>query len=250
MEGDFVRGSLDEQQLAEEQEALAQITDGDSLIDTYMLNKAEDGGGRRKTDPARYAMTAGIVVLVALLAVQYIHASRSDFATYGAFNQTIGPVYRAMGKPVTPEWDVKGWRFESTNGSVDEGQQVLTIVSAIGNASDEPLPYPLVHVSLTDRWEEIIGSKVLEPNEYLAGDLDPRKPVAPNDRFQAVIAIESPSADATGFKLNVCYRITPFHHLFHRAVLHTGESALADKSWFQRERPASAGTDWWSCICR
>jgi predicted Zn finger-like uncharacterized protein len=209
MEGDFVRGSLDEQQLAEEQEALAQITDGDSLIDTYMLNKAKVGAGRRKTDPARYAMTAGIVVLVVLLAVQYIHASRGDFATYGAFNQTIGPVYRAMGKPVTPEWDVKGWRFESTNGSIDEGQQVLTIVSAIGNASDEPLPYPLVHVSLTDRWEEIIGSKVLEPNEYLAGDLDPRKPVAPNDRFQAVIAIESPSADATGFKLNVCYRITP-----------------------------------------
>ena len=209
MEGEFVRSALDEQQLAEESEALAQISDGDSLIDTYMLNKGKVRGGRRRSDPAGYAMIAGIVVLIALLAVQFMHASRSDFATYGAFNQTVGPVYRALGRPVTPEWDVKGWRFETTNGSVDEEQQVLTIVSAIGNASNKPLPYPLVHVSLTDRWEEIIGSKVLEPSEYLAGDLDPRKPVAPNDRFQAVIAIESPSAEATGFKLNVCYRTTP-----------------------------------------
>jgi len=67
----------------------------------------------------------------------------------------------------------------------------------------------LVHVSLTDRWEEIIGSRVLEPNEYLAGDLDPSTPVAAGDKFTAVISINSPSADATGFKLNVCYRVGP-----------------------------------------
>jgi len=66
-----------------------------------------------------------------------------------------------------------------------------------------------VHVSLTDRYEEIIGSRVLEPNEYLAGDLDPSKPVVFGENFTAVITIDEPSAEATGFKLNVCYRVSP-----------------------------------------
>ena len=63
-------------------------------------------------------------------------------------------------------------------------------------------------MALTDRFEETIGSKVLEPNDYLTGDLDPRQLVSPGDTFNAVIAIESPSPDATGFKLNVCYRMS------------------------------------------
>jgi hypothetical protein len=114
-----------------------------------------------------------------------------------------------LGVPVTPEWDIRGWRFEATNGNIAEDEDVLTIFTRIGNNSLLPLPYPLVHVSLTDRWEEIIGSRVLMPNEYLAGDLDPSRPVIPGENFTAVITIDEPSVDATGFKLNVCYRVSP-----------------------------------------
>ncbi|MEQ9561424.1 MAG: DUF3426 domain-containing protein [Woeseiaceae bacterium] len=129
--------------------------------------------------------------------------------TIGAFNQTIAPLYRLLGNPIIPQWDIKGWQFQTTNGSTDESGNVLTILSTVANRSSQALPYPLVHVSLTDRWEEIIGSRVLEPNEYLAGDLDPSRPVSPGDKFTAVISIHSPSTDATGFKLNVCYRVGP-----------------------------------------
>jgi hypothetical protein len=62
-----------------------------------------------------------------------------------------------------------------------------------------------LHVSLTDRWEEIIGSKVLEPAEYLAGSADPADRVNPGERFTAVVRVEAPAPEATGFKLNVCY---------------------------------------------
>ena len=150
---------------------------------------------------------AAIIVLVLLLAGQYLHKSREFLATYGMFNQTIGPVYRLLDSPVTPAWNIKGWRFETTNGSTDEGEQLLTIYSSIANRSEQALPYPLVHVSLTDRWEEIVASRVLEPNEYLAGNPDPRRPVAPGETFTAIISIASPSEEVTGFKLNVCYRL-------------------------------------------
>jgi len=210
MEGDFVGGSLDDiDNVTADSKSLAGLDEQQNLVDTYMLNKGKMRGGRRKGDPSGYGMMAGIAALLVLLAAQYLHASRETFATYGAFNQTVGPVYRALGNPVTPHWNIKGWQFEHTRGGTDENDQVLTVFSTVRNNSDDPLPYPLVHVSLTDRWEDIIGSKILEPSDYLAGDMDPRKPIAPGDSFTAVIAIERPSQEATGFQLYVCYRLSP-----------------------------------------
>lgn len=177
------------------------------LEDTYSLSRERARSGKRASDPPGYTVMAGIVVLILALVGQILHQSRQTLATYGAFNHTIGPIYRVLGKPVTPEWSVRGWQFEATSNSVDEEQDLLTIYSRIANKSGNPLPYPLVHISLTDRWEDIIGSRVLEPNDYLAGDLDPRKPVPSGENFTAVITIESPSAEATGFKLTVCYRV-------------------------------------------
>ena len=92
---------------------------------------------------------------------------------------------------------------------MDEDETALTIVSRIANHSEQPLPYPLVHLSLTNRYEDVMGSRVLEPGEYLPGDLDPSRPVPPGDDFTAVLEVDDPSPDATGFKLNVCYRVQP-----------------------------------------
>jgi predicted Zn finger-like uncharacterized protein len=176
------------------------------------LSLKESGFDRDKENirhwqPPKHSMTAAAALLFVILIVQLIHHSREALAISPTFQSTIGPLYRMVGSPVTPAWDIKGWRFEATKGSTDEDNQVLTIYSRVGNKSDQILPYPLVHVSLTDRFEEIIGSRVLEPSEYLFDNADPRRPVSPNETFNAVIAIDSPSADATGFKLNVCYRL-------------------------------------------
>jgi predicted Zn finger-like uncharacterized protein len=209
MEGDVVRGAMERELEKEKRErALKRFDKAGNLIDSYIARRAVRGG-RRSTDPHGYGVIAGAACLVLLLIVQIIHANRESLSTSELFNQTLGQVYRVLGNPVTPEWRITGWQFEATNGNVAVDQDVLTIYSRIGNKSEQPLPYPLVHVSLTDRWEEIIGSAVLEPNEYLAGDLNPGQPVIPGENFTAVIAIDEPSVDATGFKLNVCYRVGP-----------------------------------------
>ena len=208
MEGEFVHASLQEQ-MQDAKKKSESIDEAAFLADTYSISRNKVRGGRRKTDPPGAGTIAMVVILALVLAGQFIHASRESLMTIGAFNRTIAPVYRLLGNPVTPQWDIKGWQFQATNGSTNEAGDLLTISSTIANRSSQPLPYPLVHVSLTDRWEEIIGSRVLEPKDYLAGDLDPSRPVAPGDRFTAVISIREPSEDATGFKLNVCYRVAP-----------------------------------------
>lgn len=229
MEGDAVRSELEQQALNDE---------------------LEESGGRKKpafvlppeqlpepppSSAKKYSMIAGVLVLVLLLAVQLVHQSRTELAKIPAVNNIIGPVYRALGAPISPEWDIAGWTIQKSTGTmrpisaivdgvpelaeetdvemVDESSglvggdtETLTIYSRIGNTSEGPLPYPLINVELIDRFESTLGSTVLEPGEYLADNFDPRTHVNVGDSFDAVIAIESPSADATGFKLTVCYR--------------------------------------------
>jgi len=208
MEGDSIRRAIEEEPPPAEVLTVERFEPTDTLFDDETVFQPMRGG-RRSTDPPSYGVIAGTVLLTLLLAGQVIHAYRETLSTYGLFDRTIGPVYRLLGNPVTPEWNIQGWQFEATNGSVAENDDVLTIISRIGNKSEIALPYPLVHVSLTDRWEEIIGSRVLAPDEYLAGDLDPSRPVIPGENFTAVITVDDPSVEATGFKLNVCYRVSP-----------------------------------------
>jgi len=207
MEGGLIGDSTNQKQLVDTA-AAGQLQEIGKLQDTYSLNRGTVNDGRI-AKLAGNAIAPTVVVLALLLIVQIVHQSRQSLATYGAFNNTIGTIYRALGNPVTPEWDIRGWRFEATNGNVDEEEDLLTIYSRIANKSNQALPYPLLHISLTDRWEDVIGSRALDPNEYLAGDLDSRKPVPSGENFTAVITIESPSVDATGFRLTACYRISP-----------------------------------------
>jgi len=201
MEGESVHNEED----AERLEA-ARMAAAESLKQSGF---EEDKKSFRDWQPPRHSMAAAAALLFVVLVVQVIHHSREALAVSTAFQNTIGPVYRMVGSPITPAWDVKGWRFEATKGNTnDEGEgDVLTIYSRVGNNSDKSLPYPLVHVSLSDRFEEVIGSRILDPSEYLVDGADPSRSVRPGDTFDAVIAINSPSAAATSFKLNVCYRL-------------------------------------------
>ncbi len=229
MEGELIHATAEQEKLA----AAAKATDG--LGDAgFVLPKEEPKEDVAKNAP-NFRMIAGIVVLALLLVGQLIHQSRSALATVPAINNAIAPVYRAVGAPITPNWDVTGWRIEVTKGSTNpiasfvkgetaesgetvadefdatagisaEEDETLTIYSRIGNKSDGPLPYPLISVALTDRFEEIIGNKVLEPSEYLTGNFDPRVPLPPGNTFNALISIESPAPETTGFRLDICYR--------------------------------------------
>lgn len=145
MEGDSVRNAIEQERLEAENEALDRFGPTVNLFDTYASNRAMRGG-RRSTDPTSYGEIAGTVLLGLLLVGQVIHAYREMLSTYGLFNQTIGSVYRLLGQPVTPEWNILSWQFEATNGSIADDRNVLTILSRIGNNSQLPLPYPLVHV--------------------------------------------------------------------------------------------------------
>ena len=208
MEGEAIRGEFEHEHLAAKKKSSSEELTSTGI--SISLNREKDDYARRRDvvrSPAGPGTYAGIAVLILLLFLQGIHQSREALATVPAFNSAVGPIYRMFGQPLTPTWNIAGWRFEATKGDTDESGELLTIYSRIGNNSDEPLPYPLVHLSLTDRFEDVIGSTVLDPAEFLPENADPRKLVPPGNTFNAVISIDSPAQNATGFKLNVCYRL-------------------------------------------
>ena len=200
MEGEFVRSALDAEKRATDIAAAAALSEQAKATEEA---EREAAGRTRKR-----GMLAAAIALALLLIVQVVHQSREALATIPAFNDAVGPLYRAIGKPLSPTWDVTGWRFEARRDILDEDADKLTVISRIGNTSDKPLPYPLINIALTDRFEETIGNKTLDPAEYLTDDLDPRKLVQPGNNFTAVMSIESPSDEATGYKLQACYRLT------------------------------------------
>ncbi|HEX2138927.1 MAG TPA: DUF3426 domain-containing protein, partial [Woeseiaceae bacterium] len=212
MEGASVRTSLEADDAAAAEDPGRgggdAADEGIDLRDTYVRTRDSARPVRRKTDgAARYAAMGGVAALALLLVAQVMHTWRGTLATYGAFGQTLLSVYEFAGAPITPEWDVNAWQFGGTRGRTDVADRVLTISSTIANASQRALPYPLLYVALTDRYEEIIASQLLEAGEYLeirsADGL-----VAPGSRLQASVTIAPLSPQAEGFKLNVCYPLT------------------------------------------
>lgn len=205
MEGDTVNAALedDDGERQDEDEAPAAAATAADEPPAAEQPAAEKETARR---PAWQGIAAA-AVLGLLLAAQLVHANREALATIEPVRDTLDPIYRALGEPLTPAWNVRGWQFEATSGSTDASGERLTIYSRISNESDGLLPHPLVHVSLTDRFEEVIGSRILAPGDYLAGNGDPERPVRPGRNFTAVITIDGPAEEATGFKLNVCYRL-------------------------------------------
>ena len=206
MEGEHIRSGLDFDQSGMEAEAAASLA---AAAAEREAAAAASSGGRN------WGMIGGAVALVLLLAIQVLHQSREALATIPAFHDIASPLYRAIGMPLSPNWDVTGWRFEATQlreAATDEsetadGSEDVTIVSRIGNNSDKPLPYPIVGVFQTVRLnEEPVGGLALDPADYLPDDLDPRKLVEPGNSFNAVMTIRSESAEDTSFRLRVCYR--------------------------------------------
>jgi predicted Zn finger-like uncharacterized protein len=198
MEGDSVRFALDDMEAAASLRAAAASVD-------FSATHADAPPTRSKERRGGLLFLA--FLLLAALGLQVVHQQRDTLAKIPAVNSIIGPLYRMVGKPLAPAWDVTGWSFEATSGNAEEDDEQLNIYTRIGNRSDEALPYPLIGVSLTDRFEEIIGSRVVDPSGYLPSNVNPRKLVAPGESFEAFIAVESPDALASGYKLDVCYRL-------------------------------------------
>ncbi len=209
MEGSFVRSSLeandpDGKPMAAGDDATGELLE---LRDTWALARDSARARRPAGGAGRYAATSAAAALALLLCAQVVHAYRETLATCGTLGESLISLYEVVGAPITPLWDVNGWQFHATHGSTGGADDVLTISTTLTNASEQALPYPLLHVALTDRYEEILASQLLRAGQYLEiRSVDGH--IASGDKLQVKVTIAPLAPQAEGFKLNVCYPLS------------------------------------------
>jgi predicted Zn finger-like uncharacterized protein len=163
-----------------------------------------DSGPERRRWP--WFLVAGVLLLA--LAAQAVHFWQDDLSR----NPTVGPwlmrAYGALGLPLTPPVDLSAFELRQL-GAASDGLQAgrIKLRASIVNRADFAQPYPLLRLSLQDRFGSTIGTRDLEPAEYLPGGATPASGLlGPAQRADAEVVFVDPGRDAVGFELDLCLR--------------------------------------------
>ncbi len=167
---------------------------------------------RRSSDSAappggtmHWAWGAAAAVLALLLLGQLLHDNREWLAIHAPLRGPLRGLYGAMGVSVqTPatlaSYQLRQWGVTGDPNAVG----TLRVRASILNTAPQLQPYPLLRVTLANRFGTRIGTRDFEPSEYLG------KPtvrmMAPGERADAILDILDPGKEAEGFEIDVCLR--------------------------------------------
>lgn len=155
--------------------------------------------------PSRWL--AGSALLVLLLAGQLVHANRQSIVRSPFFGPALGAIYASLGAELSPAWDVRAYELRQWGAAADPGSSgTLRVRASLLNGADHAQPYPLLRLTLQDRFGSEVGSRALEPREYLHAEPGGNALLGAGERIDAEIAIVDPGKDAVGFEIDVCLR--------------------------------------------
>jgi hypothetical protein len=148
---------------------------------------------RRQLPPAVWVSAA--VALALLLVFQVVQ-------TDGEWLSVHAPMLDGGGKPAAAlsTYQLRQWGVTGDPGA----NGTLRVRASIMNAAAQLQPYPLLRVTLADRFGTRLGAREFEPAEYLGKA--PARMLAPGERVDATLNILDPGKDAEGFEIDVCIR--------------------------------------------
>jgi hypothetical protein len=148
---------------------------------------------RRQLPPAVWVSAA--VVLALLLVFQVVQTDGDWLSVHAPMLDSGGKPAAALSTYQLRQWGVTG--DPGANGT-------LRVRASIMNAAAQLQPYPLLRVTLADRFGTRVGAREFEPAEYLGKA--PARMLAPGERVDATLNILDPGKDAEGFEIDVCIR--------------------------------------------
>jgi predicted Zn finger-like uncharacterized protein len=155
--------------------------------------------------PSRWL--AGSAVLGLLLVVQLVHANRQSIVRSPTLGPALGAIYASLGAELTPAWDVRAYELRQWGAASDPGSSgTLRVRASLLNGADHAQPYPLLRLTLQDRFGSEVATRALEPREYLHSEPGSNDLLGAGERIDAEIAIVDPGKDAVGFEIDVCLR--------------------------------------------
>ncbi len=164
--------------------------------------------GFTASEPKQPAGPLSRLLVLALIlsgAAQLVHHNRDALATRPELNPALTAIY---GERLKPSWPITNICYQKHEAVAANGE--MLIVAELTNQASSAQPYPLVHVSLTGRFEtgngaRKVGHRVVEPDEYLE-PAQHSEYVGSGVGFRATVRLRDPGPEVTGYDLEACYR--------------------------------------------
>jgi predicted Zn finger-like uncharacterized protein len=156
--------------------------------------------------PRRWPLAAAAGLLAVALGAQAIHHWRQDLVRNPATGPWMLRGYQALGLELRPPVDLGAFELRQLGAASDPGQAGrIKVRASIVNQAPFAQPYPLLRLSLQDRFGSTIGARNLTPQEYLPGAAaDASGLLGASQRADAEVVFVDPGRDAVGFELDVC----------------------------------------------
>ena len=154
---------------------------------------------------ARIKWLCAAIAAGALLIAQMIHHNREWLSANTPLGAPLRAIYSTVGTPVTPPANLSAYQLRQWGVTGDPaGAGSLRVRASILNTAAQLQPYPLLRVTLADRFGKKIGTRDFEPSEYLGKPT--ARLLAPGERVDATLQILDPGKNAEGFEIDVCLR--------------------------------------------
>ena len=159
---------------------------------------------RRRGLPFAIWLSAAIF-LALCLGAQMIHENRAWIATHALLGSRLSGLYAALGVALPEAANLSAYQLRQWGVTGDPGANgTLRMRASILNTAAQTQPFPLLRVTLANRFGAPLGARDFEPAEYLGKPVS--RMLAPAERVDATLDILDPGNDAEGFEIDVCLR--------------------------------------------
>lgn len=168
----------------------------------------EDASERRWRVARAWSIASGALALT--LVLQLVHHNRQSLVRNGVVGPAVAGIYGVLGSDLSPDWNVHAYELRQFGAAADANAGgTLRVRASLMNGAAHAQPYPLLRLTLQDRFGGQVGLRDLEPREYLPALPDGNALIGAGQRIDADISIVDPGKDAVGFEIDVCLRASP-----------------------------------------
>ena len=151
----------------------------------------------------RWLAAAGLFAV--LLGLQIVHHNRDSLAQAAGIGDALRTLYAITGNPIPLHMNLSAFEVRQWGVTGDASANgTLRVRASVINTGASPQPYPLLRLTLADRFGTRIGTREFLPAEYLRKP--PTRPLDAGERADAVVEILDPGKTAEGFEIDVCDR--------------------------------------------
>ena len=180
--------------LVEEAEARA-------AADTFFESGVEDSAPLLAK---RWPWLAGVAFLALLLILQVLHSQRNELVRSPTVGPIVAGVYSFLGLSVLAPTDLAAYELRQWGAASDPNEATrLMLRASIVNRASYAQPFPLLRLSLQDRFGGTLHELDVSPADYLPG-AGGEGLLGPGERADALIRVVDPGPEVVGFELDIC----------------------------------------------